>query len=60
LANDQTFYTVLLPENRGSSTAKPWEFDRSSSGGWFERSETFEYLGQLLSTFLEELFPEMT
>jgi hypothetical protein len=29
------------------------------SGGWFERSETFEYLGQLLPTFLEKLFPEM-
>jgi len=46
--------------NRGSvaaETAKPWELDRSSSG--FERSETFEYLGQLLPTFLEKLFLEM-
>jgi hypothetical protein len=32
---------------------------RTSAGGWFERSETFKYLGQLLPTFLEKLFPEM-
>jgi hypothetical protein len=47
------------PDNRGSGAAKPWELDRSSSGGWFERSETLEYLGQLIPTFLEKLFPEM-
>jgi hypothetical protein len=42
-----------------SVAAIAWELDRSSLGGWFERSETFEHLGQLLPTFLEKLFSEM-
>jgi hypothetical protein len=37
---------------------KPW-VNRSSSGGWFEGSKTFEYLRQLVPTFLEKLFAEM-
>jgi hypothetical protein len=37
---------------------KPW-VNRSSSGGWFEGSKTFEYIRQLVPTFLEKLFAEM-
>jgi hypothetical protein len=33
--------------------------NRSSAGGWFEGSKTFEYLRQLVPTFLEKLFAEM-
>jgi hypothetical protein len=33
--------------------------NRSSPGGWFEGSKTFEYLRQLVPTFLEKLFAEM-
>jgi hypothetical protein len=33
--------------------------NRSSQGGWLEGSKTFEYLRQLVPTFLEKLFAEM-
>jgi hypothetical protein len=35
------------------------DHDQQSSRRWFERSETFKYLGQLLATLLEKLLPEM-
>jgi hypothetical protein len=58
-AGRRPFFCLGKAYRHRSGTAKPWDFNRSSSGGWFENSEAFEYLGQLLSTFLEKLFPEM-
>ena len=47
---------------RPNDQERDWQslgVNRSSSGGWFEGSKTFEYLRQLVPTFLEKLFAEM-